>query len=231
MFSPSLSVWDDSFLVYSLQPVALQGLHRVPWMCMSVLLNWNSFDSFKHIGKSSHFGMKMYIFCIKSWLCFCVSVCFFSKPSVYNSGHLFLLWRYGFYERLRMLQKTFDSNFAGSTYHSYILIVWERLRKKLHHILFVWHFQTLMLLIGCFGLFYFALFKLAKAVLAPQKQNKIHKIRFSLKEKKSFCVFFLSFFFSSIIDFSEERDLEYRCVYVIIIVLVQCCILAEIQYQ
>lgn len=67
-----------------------------------------------------------------------------------------------------------------------------------------------MLLVGCFGLFYFTLVKLAKAVLAPQKQNEIHKIRFSLKEKKSFCVFFLSFF-SSIIDFSEERDLEYRC--------------------
>lgn len=85
----------------------------------------------------------------------CVSVCqcFFSKPSVYNSGQLFLLWRYGFYERLWMLQKTFDSNFAGSTYH--ILIVWERLRKKLHHILFVWHFQALMLLVGCFGLFCF----------------------------------------------------------------------------
>lgn len=79
MFSPSLSVWDDSFLAYSLQPVALQGLHRVPWMCMSVLLNWNSFDSFKHIGKSSHFGMKMYIFCIKSWLCFCVSVFFLAS--------------------------------------------------------------------------------------------------------------------------------------------------------
>lgn len=87
-----------------------------------------------------------------------------------------------------------------------------------------------MLLVGCFGLFYFALFKLAKAVLAPQKQNEIHKIRFSLKEKKSFCVFFLSFFPASLI-FQKKEIWNTSVVYVIITVLVQCCSLAQIQYQ
>lgn len=87
-----------------------------------------------------------------------------------------------------------------------------------------------MLLVGCFGLFYFALFKLAKAVLAPQKQNEIHKIRFSLKEKKSFCVFFLSFFPASLI-FQKKEIWNTGVVYVIITVLVQCCSLAQIQYQ
>lgn len=169
VLSPSLSVWDDSFLAYSLQPVALQGLHRVPWMCMSVLFKWNSFESFKHMVNPLILGWKC-IFSASNPGCVSVCQCFFSKPSVYNSGHLFLLWRYGFYERLWMLQKTFDSNFAGSTYH--ILIVWERLRKKLHHILFVWHFQALMLLVGCFGLFYFCFIQACQSCSCSTKAER-----------------------------------------------------------
>lgn len=72
LFFPSLSVGDESFLAYSLQPVALQGLHRVPWMCTSVLLRGNCFEFFRHIGKSSDYDVKMYLLLVA-----CVSVCNF----------------------------------------------------------------------------------------------------------------------------------------------------------
>lgn len=84
-----------------------------------------------------------------------------------------------------------------------------------------------MLLVDCFGLFYFALFKLARAVLAPQKQNEIHKIRFSLKEKQiflvffSFCVFFLSFFSPASSIFQKKEIWNTGVVYVIVTVLGQ----------
>lgn len=84
-----------------------------------------------------------------------------------------------------------------------------------------------MLLVDCFGLFYFALFKLARAVLAPQKQNEIHKIRFSLKEKQiflvffSFCVFFLSFFPPASSIFQKKEIWNTGVVYVIVTVLGQ----------
>lgn len=87
-----------------------------------------------------------------------------------------------------------------------------------------------MLLVGCFGLFYFALFKLAKVVLAPQKQNEIHKIRFSLKEKNLF-VFFSFLYFPASLIFQKKEIWNIGVVYVIITVLVECCSLAQIQYQ